>query len=461
MSRGRVLIIDDDESLRIGCAQALDQSDFSVAIACDGAQGLERARRESFDVALLDLKMPGMPGMEVLQKLKQESPNVMVIIMTGYASIDSAVEAIKHGAYNYLPKPFTPEALTDLVLKAARVGRKTLEDACVAQELDRKMLSDVLIGDSDAMNRVTRLVQKAAPGNSTVLITGETGVGKEVVARATHRLSDRANKAFVTVDCGTLVESLFESELFGHVKGAFSGAIESTVGKIELAEGGTLFLDEIANVSLQMQARLLRVVQEREICRVGSTQKKKVDVRIISATNRDLLAAAREGRFREDLFYRLNVIHIFVPPLRDRLDDMPALSSYFLKKLANEKQKPGLSLSEEAMQFLKTHAWPGNVRELVNALEYAVVTCEGSVIKLSDLPYHDEDCLELPGADGQRLAHDADKDGGYLARVERTEIVRAIEQFHGNKTRTAEHLGINRKTLREKMRRYGLEDGVN
>jgi DNA-binding NtrC family response regulator len=457
MSRGKVLIIDDDESLRIACAQALEHSDFSIAIACNGAQGLERAHRESFDVALLDLKMPGMPGMEVLQKLKEESPNVMVIIMTGYASIDSAVEAIKHGAYDYLPKPFTPEALTDLVLRAARVGRKTLEDACVAQELDRKMLSDTLIGDSDAMNRVTRLVQKAAPGNSTVLITGETGVGKEVVARATHRLSDRANKAFVTVDCGTLVESLFESELFGHVKGAFSGAIESTVGKIELAEGGTLFLDEIANISLQMQARLLRVVQEREICRVGSTQKKKVDVRIISATNRELLAAAHEGKFRQDLYYRLNVIHIFVPPLRDRLDDIPALSSYFLRKLSNEKQRPGLSLSAEAIQFLKTHTWPGNVRELVNALEYAVVTCEGNIIGVSDLPYCDED--DMPRADRQSLACAPDSDGGYLAHVERTEIARAIEQFHGNKTRTAEHLGINRKTLREKMRRYGLEDG--
>lgn len=457
MSRGKVLIIDDDESLRIACAQALELGDFSIATASDGAQGLERARRESFDVALLDLMMPGMPGMEVLQKLKQELPNVMVIIMTGYASIDSAVEAIKHGAYNYLPKPFTPEALTDLVLKAARVGRKTLEDAFVAQELDRKMLSDIIIGDSDAMNRVTRLVQKAAPGNSTVLITGETGVGKEVVARATHRLSDRANKAFVTVDCGTLVESLFESELFGHVKGAFSGAIESTVGKIELAEGGTLFLDEIANISLQMQARLLRVVQEREICRVGSTQKKKVDVRIISATNRDLLTAAHEGNFRQDLYYRLNVIHISVPPLRERLDDIPALSSYFLKKLAHEKQRLPLTLSKEAMQFLKAHTWPGNVRELVNALEYAVVTCEGNVIELCDLPYRSEDCPDVPHANMQSLTYD-DKDGGQLARVERTEIVRAIEQFHGNKTKTAEHLGINRKTLREKMRRYGLED---
>jgi DNA-binding NtrC family response regulator len=448
-TRGKVLVIDDDESMRMACVQVLEQIGFSVASAADGEQALEVASRESFDVALLDLRMPGPPGMEVLRRLKQDSPNLMVIIITGYATIDSAVEAIKSGAYNYLPKPFTPEALTAIVSKAVTARRRVLEYGCISQELERKMFSEELIGSSDGMRSVVRLIRKAAPGDSTVLITGETGVGKEVVARAIHRLSNRSAKPLVTVDCGALVESLFESELFGHVKGAFSGAVESTVGKIEMADGGTLLLDEIANINPQMQASLLRVIQEREICRVGSGQKKKVDVRILSATNRDLLGAVRAGQFREDLYYRLNVIHIPVPALRDHLEDIPALTTYYLKKLATEKRRPVPALSEEVMRFLKRHEWPGNVRELINALEYAVVTCEGNKIGLSDLPYgpdHLEDQGMLPGNAGQE---------GQLARQEMSEILRALKQFHGNKTKTAEYLGINRKTLREKIRKLG------
>ncbi|MGA9988803.1 MAG: sigma-54 dependent transcriptional regulator, partial [Terriglobales bacterium] len=325
--------------------------------------------------------------------------------------------------------------------------RRVLEYACISQELERKMLSEEMIGSSDAMRNVVRLIRKAAPGDSTVLITGETGVGKEVVARAIHRLSRRSERPFVTVDCGALVESLFESELFGHVKGAFSGAVESTVGKIELANGGTLLLDEIANINSQMQASLLRAVEEREVCRVGSAQKKKVDVRILSATNRNLLADVHEGKFREDLYYRLNVIHIAVPALRDRLEDIPALVSYYLKKLATEKQRPVPAVTEEAMRFLKRHEWPGNVRELINALEYAVVTCEGSAIGPSDLPYGANDPENqglLPGGAGEE---------GLLARQEMNEILKALKQFRGNKTKTAEYLGINRKTLREKLRK--------
>jgi two-component system response regulator HydG len=284
-----------------------------------------------------------------------------------------------------------------------------------------------------------------------VLITGETGSGKEVVARAIHRLSARSARPFVTVDCGTLVETLFESELFGHTKGAYSGAVESVPGKIELAEGGTLFLDEIANISVQMQARLLRVVQEREISRVGSTQRKKIDVRIVSATNRDLQQAVRDGNFREDLFYRLNVIHIEVPPLRERIEDIPALAAHYVKKLAAERRRPAPAISDEAMRFLKTHEWPGNVRELINALEYAVVTCEGDRIGLRDLPYG-TDADPRPAMLAGNPA-----DAGHLARMEQAEILRALEQFGGNRTKAAEYLGIHRKTLREKIRKYDLE----
>ena len=450
-ARGKVLIIDDDESMRIGCGQTLEAARFSAALASGGEEGLERASRESFDVAVLDLKMPGLPGLEVLRRLRQDSPNLMVIIMTGYATIESAVDAIQLGAYNYLPKPFTPEALVAIVAKAASAGRRTLEDACVRQELERQMLSSDIIGRSEAMRHVLRLIRKAAPTDSTVLITGETGSGKEVVAREIHRLSARSAKPFVTVDCGTLVETLFESELFGHAKGAFSGAVDSTVGKIELAHGGTLFLDEIANIHIQMQASLLRVVQEREISKVGSTQKKKVDVRILSATNRDLPEAVREGNFREDLFYRLNVIHIPVPPLRDRIGDVPVLIAHYIRKLATERRRPLPVMSQEAMHFLERHAWPGNVRELINALEYAVVTAEGDTIGLGDLPYGPE------AASQTSLLAGRSAEEGHLARMEQGEILRALQQFGGNGTRAAEFLGINRKTLREKIRKYNLK----
>jgi DNA-binding NtrC family response regulator len=443
--RGRVLIIDDDEFMRHACRQALESGGFNSAAAENGSQALDIIRQESFDVALLDLKMPGMPGMEVLRRLKEESPNTAVIIITGHATIDSVVEAIKSGAFDYLQKPFTPEALILLVERAANAVMRALENACISQELDRKMLSQTLIGRSEAMSRVVRLIQKAAPVDSTVLITGETGVGKEVVARAIHGLSHRSDKPFVTVDCGSLVESLFESELFGHIKGAFSGAIENTIGKIELADGGTLFLDEIANISINMQARLLRAVQEREISRLGSTNRKKIDVRIISATNRDLQREVREGTFREDLFYRLNVIHISVPPLRERLEDIPSLVDYYLKKLAVEKGRPAITLSDEAMRFLKRCDWPGNVRELINALEFAVVTCEGKSVELRDLPHAASSSAESDAADR-----------GSLVRLEQNEILNALNQFRGNKTKAAEYLGINRKTLREKMQKYGL-----
>jgi two-component system, NtrC family, response regulator HydG len=444
-SRGKVLIIDDEESLRIACQQTLELSGFSVSTAASGSEGIELGQRESFHVVLLDLQMPGMSGMEVLKKLRQDWPNAMVIIITGYATIESAVQAIKQGAYDYLAKPFTPEALTTVVNRAANAARRTLENECIGQELERRMPSEVLVGRSEPMSQVMRLIRKAAPMDSTVLITGETGVGKEVVARAIHRLSRRSDKPFVTVDCGTLVETLFESELFGHVKGAFSGALENTVGKIELADGGTLFLDEIANITIHMQARLLRVVQEKEISRVGSTSKKTVNVRILAATNRDLQQAVREGKFREDLYYRLNVIHIPIPPLRQRADDIPALTDYYLKKLALDKGKRVAVISNEAMNFLKSHSWPGNVRELINALEFAVVTCEGDRISLADLPYGSDDV-------GQANT----SNGGSLAQLEQNEILKALEQFHGNKTRAAEHLGINRKTLREKMQKYRL-----
>jgi DNA-binding NtrC family response regulator len=443
--KGKVLIVGGEESVSAGSRQALESGGFRIGTASSGEQALDRVHQESFDAALIYWKANEDSAMETLERLKQASPNTAVIVISGSPTISSAIKCVKLGAFDYLPEPFTPDALLSLVEQAAGAARRILENACIGRELERQMLSQVLIGRSEAMNRVVRLVQKAAPVDSTVLITGETGVGKEVVARTIHRLSRRSRNPFVTVDCGTLVESLFESELFGHVKGAFSGAVENTAGKIELADEGTLFLDEIANISTHMQARLLRVVQEREISKVGSSSRKKVDVRIISATNRDLHQAVREGRFREDLYYRLNVIRVPVPPLRERLEDIPALTEYFLKKLASEKGRPVTALSDEAIRFLKKCDWPGNVRELINALEYAIVICEGKTIGPKDLPFGLSDSLgtETPI-------------GGSLARIEQNEILNALARFQGNKTKAAEYLGINRKTLREKIQKHNL-----
>lgn len=445
LEKGKVLIIGEEESLSSASRQALMAGGFRLGMASSGEQALERVHQESFDAALILLPTPEASAMGMIEKLKQASPNTAVIVIDGNPSISAAIKCIKLGASDYLAEPFTPAALLDLVEQTTSAARRILENACIGQELERQMLSQVLIGRSEAMGRIVRLVQKAAPVDSTVLITGETGVGKEVVARAIHGLSSRSRKPFVTVDCGTLVESLFESELFGHIKGAFSGAVENTIGKIELADGGTLFLDEIANISINMQARLLRAVQEREISRVGSSSRKKVDVRIISATNRDLHQAVHESKFREDLFYRLNVIHVPVPPLRERLEDIPALIEYYLKKLAAEKGRPVTALSDDAMRFLKKCEWPGNVRELINALEYAIVTCDGSTIGLKDLPHglSDSSATETPI-------------GGSLARIEQNEILNALARFQGNKTMAAEYLGINRKTLREKIQKYNL-----
>jgi len=384
-----ILVIDDEESMRAGCVQTLAENGYRVQAVENGRKGLEKTNKESFDAILLDLKMPGIPGMEVLKRLKENDPNSVVIVITGYATIDSAVEAMKRGAYDFLPKPFTPEALSSIVKRAVDSRLRALEDACVALALDEEMISKTIIGQSNDIAKLILLIKKVAVTNSTVLITGETGVGKELVAQTIHRLSNRANKPFVTVDCGVLVESLFESEMFGHTRGSFTGAIETTQGKFEMANGGTIFLDEVANISINMQARLLRVIEEREISKVGGLEKIKVDVRIIAATNKDLLKEIDEGRFREDLFYRLNVVPINIPPLRERRQDIGVLAKYFLKKFSRHKKKPVTNISTEAMQPLEMYDWPGNIRELRNTIERAIVTCEGKVIEFDDLSFNE------------------------------------------------------------------------
>lgn len=446
----KVLVIDDEESMRAGCSQTLSQDGYRVQTAADGIRGLEMAQKESFDLIILDLRMPGMDGTEVLAKLKEYDPNILVIVITGYATIESAVEAMKRGAYDFLPKPFSPETLLAITRRAAQSRRLALENVCLRLELDERMGPDAVIGRCPAMMELAEWVRKVAPTDSTVLICGETGVGKELVAKAIHRHSPRRHKPFVVVDCGALVETLFESELFGHVKGSFTGAIETTYGKFELANGGTVFLDEIANVGSNMQAKLLRVIQEQEVIKVGSSQKVEVDVRIIAATNKDLAKEMSEGNFREDLFYRLNVVPIHLPPLRDRKEDIPALAQYFLEKFSEKRKRNVTGISPEAMRALEAYDWPGNVRELENAIERAVVMADGEIITPRDLLYYGT-TRPLDSGSAER---------GRLVEMEKEEIVRALKQFNGHKNKTAEYLGMNRKTLREKIRKYRIHDAT-
>lgn len=447
--QANILVIDDEETMRDSCRQTLSRDGSRVAVAEDGSRGLAMLKRESFDLVILDLKMPGLSGMEVLKKIEEEDPEVVVVVITGYATVESAVEAMKIGAYDFIPKPFTPESLRAIVKRALDKRELALENVLLRGELKASFGPDVIVGQSKLMKKVEELVRKVGPTDTTVLISGESGTGKELVARAIHRHSSRRDKPFVAVDCGSLVENLFESELFGHVKGSFTGATATKYGRFELANGGTLFFDEIGNISINIQTKLLRVLQEREVTKVGSSQVIKVDVRIVAATNKDLQKAVKAETFREELFYRLSVVPITLPALRERRDDISLLATHFLSKYNKKRRKNIRAISERAMEALVEYDWPGNVRELENAIERAVVLSENDVVKPSDLLYYGltvERSLRSDVSEAQRLID-----------VEREHITKTLKMFNGHKGKTAESLGIDRKTLRSKLRRYGIE----
>jgi two-component system, NtrC family, response regulator HydG len=448
-SQANILVIDDEESMRDSCQQTLARTVNRVQVALDGATGLAALEKESFDLVILDLKMPGLSGMEVLKKIRQKYPQVVVIVITGYATIESAVEAIKGGAYDFLPKPFTPVALRAIVARALDRRALALENILLRDELKASFGPEEIIGQSESMKKIEAMVRKVSPTDATVLICGESGTGKELVARAIHRHSSRIDKPFVVVDCGSLVENLFESELFGHVKGSFTGATATKYGRLELANGGTVFFDEIGNISTNIQTRLLRVLQERQITKVGSAQVIKVDVRVVAATNKDLHQAARMGTFRDDLFYRLSVVPITLPPLRKRRGDIPLLADYFLRKYNQKRKKTVRAISDRAMKALVEYDWPGNVRELENAIERAVVLTENDVIEPSDLLYYGLSVETPSGSDAAGLQR--------LADVEKEHIARTLRQYAGHRGKTADALGIDRKTLRSKLKRYGLQ----
>jgi len=442
-----ILIVDDEESMRDGCRQILTAEGFTVTEASSGEAALEVLRGESPDLAIVDLKMPGVGGLELLLRIQQSSPGTATVVITGYPSIESAVEAMRRGAADFLPKPFTPEVLRLTVRRTIQAARMARENQFLRSQFGQDQQAEYpLIGQGEVMRQIRDLIERVGPTDSTVLIMGESGTGKELAARAIRNLSPRRSRPLVVVDCGSLVGTLFESEIFGHVEGSFTGASSLKHGRVELAIGGTIFFDEIANVSTDIQAKLLRLIQEREFIRVGSTQVILADVRILAATSRDLPEEIRQGRFREDLFYRLCVVPVVLPPLRQRKEDIPLLAQHFLAKHGARRRETIRDFTPAAMDALNKHDWPGNVRELENAIERAIVLARGDMITPTDLLYYGP--LLKPDTRGGVLPS--------LASIEKEHIAKVLEHHAGNRTAAAITLGIDRKTLWRKMREYNL-----
>ncbi len=446
MAEPRILIVDDDIVVRDSLGKWFESEGFEVSIAPGAAAALEMLSNRRFDLALVDIKMPGVDGIELQAKLREIVPSMPVIIMTGFASVETAVRALKNGAYDYITKPFDPDELVHLVNKAISHKRAEREVSRLKENLDEIFPETRLIGQSPAMKRVIELVETVAPTDATVLITGESGTGKEVVARAIHALSPRRYNPMVVIHCGALTESLLESELFGHERGAFTGAQARKKGKFEVADGGTVFLDEISDISLRVQTDLLRVLQEKEIVRVGDTMPVKVDFRAIAATNKSLERLVEERLFRPDLYYRLNVFAINIPPLRERKEDIPLLTAHFLEKFARQMNRPPKRLAPEIIDLLMRYDWPGNVRELENAIERALLMRREGDLKPEDFPFQ----LHPDGpaiATGQRLED-----------IEKAHIERVLAETRWNLSKAARILDIDRTTLYNKIRKYALRE---
>jgi len=448
--KANILVIDDDKAIRDSCSQVFKKEGYTAKTAKDGTEGLKLFKKEFFHAVLLDLKLPDLDGMEILSRIEEENPETPVIIITGFATIESAVEAMKRGASDYLAKPFSPEQLRVITKKVLESRKIFFENIYLREEFEKKSEFDMVIGKSMEMDKVLDIVRRVSSSESTVLITGESGTGKELIAREIHNHSPRKNAPFVVVDCGALVETLFESELFGHVKGSFTGAYETKHGRFEVANGGTIFLDEISNMSLNIQANLLRVIQEREITRIGSTKLIKVDVRILAATNENLADLVRKGKFREDLFYRLSVVPVHLPSLRERKEDIPLLVEHFLQKYGRRARKKIKGLSSAIKKALMEYDWPGNIRELENTIERAVVLSKGDEIELEDLVYHGI-------SSSSSLFHLAGGKYKNLEDIEKEYIKTVLKAQNGNKSRTAKILSIDRKTLMAKVKKYKIQ----
>ncbi|MGD0016457.1 MAG: sigma-54 dependent transcriptional regulator [Verrucomicrobiia bacterium] len=450
--RPTILIVDDERNTREGLQRAL-QERYDVMLAEDGQAAQRTLESAGIDVLLTDLRMPGIDGMALLRRAQTLENPPVCIMMTAYGSIDGAVEAMQAGAYHYVAKPLNLDEVELVIQRALNSRRIETENVNLHAQLDRRFGLDNLIGESPSMLRVFETVQQVAPSRATVLITGETGTGKELIAQAIHNLSPRKNGPFVAVHAAALPSTLLESELFGHEKGAFTGAVERRTGRFELADGGTLFFDEVSELEPALQVKLLRVLEERAFERVGGQKTIETDVRLIAATNRDLKKLISDGKFRDDLFYRLSVVTVSLPPLRERRDDIPLLVKAFLDEFNNENSKSVREISPEAMNVLLAYDWPGNVRELRNAVEQMVVLARAERLTLRDVPVAVRGAADLTKISAVRP--------GMTMTVEEAEkqlIIQALKETDGNRTHAAQKIGISRRTLHRKLKEYGLEN---
>jgi two-component system response regulator AtoC len=448
----KVLVVDDEESLRKVLKKELSRKGFYVEVAQDGEEGLRFLRNEAFDVVLLDIVMPGMTGIEFMKEVKKDPLAPSIIVLTGKATVENAVLAMKSGAFDYITKPYKLDELEVLIKKAFEYRSLKIKSELLEKELVKKELPE-LVFSSEEMKKIIDLVKKIAPTDSPVLIQGESGTGKEVIAKTIWYHSKRKGLPFFGLNCATFSENLIESELFGHERGAFTSAYQTKLGIVEVANKGTLFLDEIGEMPVSLQAKLLRFLDSGEFRRVGGTKNLKSDVRIIAATNRDLSELVRKGEFRQDLFYRLNVINIYLPPLRDRRDDIPTLAEYFLRKFSMKLSKSLKGFTQDAMEALLIYDWPGNVRELENVIERAVILSEGEEIT--------RDLLSLPATDNKKYKvqtpGETSENVYDLNEMERLHILRVLQEVRGNRSVASKLLGIDRKTLYLKLKKYGIE----
>jgi len=461
VSVARILVVDDEPIVCESLKRILDEEGYEAESALSGKEAFEKMKGHPFDIVITDLKMPGIDGMEVLKTFRKDYPDSIVIMITGFSTVETAVEAMKLGAFDYIPKPFTPDEVAVVVKKAIEKKNLILENIYLRQELQEKYGFHNIVGKSKKMQEIYRVIAKVAVTDSTVLIYGQSGTGKELIARAIHFNSPRREKQFVPVDCAVLSENLLESELFGHVRGSFTGAVTTKPGLFEIADGGTVFLDEVGNISLSIQAKLLRVLQEREFTSVGGTKAKKVDIRLIAATNKDLEKMIKEEVFREDLYYRLNIVPIYLPTLKERQEDIPLLAVHFLRKYADEMGKTVKGFTPEAMEKLMRYPWPGNIRELENVVERTMVMIDGEMVGAEHLilpGQQEKEILEnqVPLTSEELKEVKKQMREKAVEEIEKAFVLNALERHQWNVTRAAEEVGMLRPNFQALMRKHNL-----
>lgn len=450
MVRANILLIDDDDSLRKVVGYNLGKHGFRVVDKPDGESAMEAFNAEIFEIVITDINMPGITGMEILSKVKEIRPETEVILITAYATVESAIDAMKKGAFDYLTKPFDREELTIVIERALKIKALERENRSLKDSLRNKNQLDNILGKSPAMQKVLSMARKVASSDANILILGESGTGKEVLAKGIHFESERRNGPLIILNCAAIPETLIESELFGYKKGAFTGAVADRAGKFEAANGGTIFLDEIGELKPELQAKLLRVLQEREIEPLGDTKSRAIDVRVIAATNVDITEAVKQKNFRQDLYYRLSVITLSLPTLAERREDIPILVNHFLKKYSKDEK---IKIDNEAMSFIKAYSWPGNVRELENVIEHVTILRESPLITARDLP----DVLKQQGEAFGGMRLDIPPEGIDIEALEKDLVIHALKVNSGNQTRAAKFLHMSRPTLIYRMEKYGLK----